>query len=212
MRPSMLGIEANLVSLRYASPHLFGTTVPPTKIGLNTTISYKGFILHAVADGRFGAVIFNGIGPSLDFTGVSAYSASSGRQPFVIPNTVIDEGNGKYVPNTNVNTGNPNQGAQAFWASVWNSAGSNYVNSADFWKLRELSLSYNVPRKAIEHLKVVSAINIGIQARNLITWRAKDNIWSDPEFSNTNGNASGNTDINQLPPTKFIGGNLTITF
>ncbi|HVS96482.1 MAG TPA: SusC/RagA family TonB-linked outer membrane protein [Puia sp.] len=195
-----------------ANLHAFGTTVPPTKIGLTTTISYKGFTLNAVADGRFGAVIFNGIGPSLDFTGVSAYSASSGRQPFIIPNSVIDEGNGKYVPNTNVNTGNPNQGAQAFWAGVWNSVGSNYVNSADFWKLRELALSYNIPKKALDHLKVVSAINIGIQARNLITWRAKDNIWSDPEFSNTNGNASGNTDINQLPPTKFIGGNISITF
>lgn len=192
--------------------HLFGTTVPPTKIGLNTTISYKGFVLHAVADGRFGAVIFNGIGPSLDFTGVSAYSTSSGRQPFIIPNSVIDEGNGKFAPNTSVNTGNPNQGAQAFWAGVWNSVGSNYVNSADFWKLREITLSYNIPKKTVDRLKVVSGINIGVQARNLITWRAKDNVWSDPEFSNTNGNASGNTDINQLPPTKFIGGSISITF
>jgi TonB-linked SusC/RagA family outer membrane protein len=195
-----------------SAPKLFGTTVPPTKIGLTTTISYKGFVLNAVADGRFGAVIFNGIGPSLDFTGVSGYSASSGRQPFVIPGSVIDNGNGKYTPNTNINTGNPNQGAQAFWAGTWNVAGSNYVNSADFWKLRELSLSYNIPKRAVEHLKVISAINIGVTARNLITWRAKDNIWSDPEFSNTNGNASGNTDINQLPPTKFIGFNAAITF
>ena len=195
-----------------ANLHAFGTTVPPTKVGLTTTISYKGFVLNAVADGRFGAIIFNGLGPNLDFTGVSAYSASSGRQPFIIPNSVINEGNGKYVPNTNVNTGNPNQGAQAFWAGVWNSVGSNYVNSADFWKLRELSLAYNLPKKAIDRLKVVSAIQISVQARNLITWRAKDNIWSDPEFSNTNGNASGNTDINQLPPTKFLGGNISITF
>jgi TonB-linked SusC/RagA family outer membrane protein len=195
-----------------ANLHTFGTTVPPTKIGLTTTVSYKGFTLNAVADGRFGAVIFNGIGPSLDFTGVSAYSASSGRQSFIIPNSVIDEGNGKYVPNTNVNIGNPNSGAQAFWAGVWNSVGSNYINSADFWKLRELTLSYSIPKKTLEHLRVVSAINLGVTARNLITWRAKDNIWSDPEFSNTNGNASGNTDINQLPPTKFIGGNISITF
>ena len=78
------------------NPVLFGTSVPPTKVGIFTTVSYKGFVLNAVMDGRFGAVIFNGIGPALDFTGVSAYSASSGRQPFVIPNSVIDQGNGKY--------------------------------------------------------------------------------------------------------------------
>ncbi|HVX50711.1 MAG TPA: SusC/RagA family TonB-linked outer membrane protein [Chitinophagaceae bacterium] len=190
---------------------LFGTTNPPTKIGITTTISYKGFTLNAVADGRFGAVIMNGIGPALDFTGVSAYSASSGRQPFIIPNSVYLDGN-KYVPNTNINTGNPNAGAQSFWANVWNTAGSNYVNSADFWKLRELSLTYTFNRQTLSHLKFVNALSIGLVGRNLIMIKAKDNIWSDPEFSNTNGNAVGNTDLNQLPPTRFYGATLSVTF
>jgi TonB-linked SusC/RagA family outer membrane protein len=194
------------------NPVLFGTSVPPTKVGVFTTVSYKGFVLNAVMDGRFGAVIFNGIGPALDFTGVSAYSASSGRQPFVIPNSVIDQGSGKFTPNTNVTTGNPNLGAQSLWANVWNTAGSNYVNSADFWKLRELSLTYNFPAKWLNGTKIINAASLGFVARNLVTIRAKDNIWSDPEFSNTNGNASGNTDINQLPPTKFLGFNLSLTF
>jgi TonB-linked SusC/RagA family outer membrane protein len=189
--------------------HLFGTSVPPTKLGLTTSLSYKGFTLNAVADARFGAVIYNGIGGALDFTGVSGYSASSGRQPFIIPNSVIMSSDGKYVPNTNVTTYTGNNG---FWANVWNQAGSNYVNSADFWKLRELSLSYNFPKNVISHLKIVNALSLGVTARNLITWRAAGNVWSDPEFSNTNGNASGNTDINQLPPTKFVGVNLAVTF
>jgi len=188
---------------------LFGTSIPPTKIGLTTSISYKGFTLNAVADARFGAVIFNGIGTSLDFTGVSGYSASSGRQPFIIPNSVYQDATGKYVPNTNITTASGNN---AFWANVWNTAGSNYVNSADFWKLRELSLTYNFPKKLLTHLKIVNAVTLGVTGRNLFTWRATDNVWSDPEFSNTNGNASGNTDINQLPPTKFVGVNLGVTF
>ncbi len=194
------------------NPVLFGTSVPPTKVGINTSLSYKGFTLNAVADGRFGAVIFNGIGPALDFTGVSSYSASSGRQPFVIPNTVIDQGSGKFAPNTNVTTGNPQIGAQAFWANTWDQAGVNYVNSADFWKLRELSLTYNFPLKTLAGLKYINGASISFVARNLITLRAKDNIWSDPEFANTSGNASGNTDINQLPPTKWLGFNISLTF
>jgi len=194
------------------SPKLFGTTVPPTKIGFTTSLTYKAFTLAGVIDGRFGAVIFNGIGPSLDFTGVSAYSTSSGRQPFVIPNSVIDAGGGKYVPNTSTNIGSPNAGANNFWAGTWNVAGSNYVNSADFWKLREVSISYNVPKEVVNRIKAISAIKVGISGRNLLTIHAKDNVWTDPEFSNTNGNASGNTDINQLPPTKFIAFNLSVTF
>lgn len=190
---------------------LFGTTVPPTKIGITTSVTFKGFTLSAVADARFGAVIMNGIGPSLDFTGVSKYSTLSGRQPFVIPNTVYKDGD-KYVPNTNINTGNPNAGAQSFWASTWNTAGSNYVNSADFWKLRELSLTYNFSKETLGHIKFINALSIGLVGRNLIMIKAKDNIWSDPEFSNTNGNAVGNTDINQLPPTRFYGANLSVVF
>lgn len=190
---------------------LFGTTVPPTKIGITTSLSYKGFTLTAVADARFGAVIMNGIGPSLDFTGVSKYSTSSGRQPFIIPNSVYKDGD-KYVANTNINTGNPNAGAQAFWASLWNTAGSNYVNSADFWKLRELSLTYTFGKDALNHLKVVNGLSISAVGRNLVMIKAKGNVWSDPEFSNTTGNAAGNTDINQLPPTRFYGVNVSVTF
>jgi len=195
-----------------STPQLFGTTVPPTKVGITTSVSYKGFTLNAVADGRFGAVLFNGIGPALDFTGVSGYSVSSGRQPFIMPNSVISDGNGKYSPNTSVTTGNPHLGAQSFWANVWNTGGVNYVNSADFWKLRELSLTYNFPAKTLAPLKYINGATIGFVARNLVTIRAHDNIWADPEFANTNGNATGNTDINQLPPTKFLGFNVTLTF
>ncbi len=190
---------------------LFGTTVPPTKIGITTTVSYKGFTLSAVADARFGAVILNGIGPSLDFTGVSQYSASTGRQPFVIPNSVYLDG-GKYVANTNINIANPNASSQTFWANLWNTAGSNYVNSADFWKLRELSLTYTFNPKTLSHINFVKGLSIGVVGRNLIMIKAKDNVWSDPEFSNTNGNAAGNTDLNQLPPTRFYGANLSVTF
>ncbi|MDE3235136.1 MAG: SusC/RagA family TonB-linked outer membrane protein [Bacteroidota bacterium] len=187
---------------------LFGTANAPTAVGINTTLSYKGFTLYANVDGRFGGVIMNGLGPSLDFTGVSAYSASFGRQPFVIPNSSVLVG-GKYVPNTNVVT---QDGNNLFWANVWNTAGSNYVSSADFWKLREISLTYNFPKKLLESLKVVNDLSLSVVGRNLLVFRAKGNVWSDPEFANTSGNAVGNTDINQLPPTKFYGFNLTVTF
>jgi TonB-linked SusC/RagA family outer membrane protein len=187
---------------------LFGTANAPTKVGITSSVSYKGFTLNVVADGRFGAVIYNSLGSSLDFTGVSAYSAQSGRQPFVIPNSSYLSG-GKYVANTNILT---QDGNNLFWANVWNTAGSNYVNSADFWKLREISLTYSFPRKWLAPLKAVNGINLSVVGRNLATWKAKGNVWSDPEFANTSGNATGLTNINQLPPTKFYGFNLTVIF
>ena len=189
------------------TPANFGTTNPPRKIGLNTTITYKGFTFTAVADGRFGAVVLNSQGSDLDFSGVSAYSAQSGRQPFVIPHSVYKDGSGKYVPNTNINT---SSGNIDFWAGFWNTAEVNYVNSADFWKIREFSFGYKLPKRVLKGY--IKDVSMQITGRNFFTKKAKENVWSDPEFSNTSGNGIGSVDINQLPPTKFFAFSLNLTF
>ena len=154
-------------------------------------------------------MIVNALGSDLDFTGVSWYSTQSNRQRFVIPNSVIPGTGGKYIPNANITTQSGNEG---FWASTWNAAGGNYVNSSDFWKLREVTLSYELPRKVIGSIKWIKGVNISVTGRNLFMWRAKENVWTDPEFSNTTGNGVGVTDINQTPPTRIYGGNVTINF
>ena len=187
----------------------FGTPNPPYQLGLHTTFSFKGFSLYVLAEGRFGAIINNTVGNALDFTGVSWYSAQSGRQQFVIPNSVYSDGAGKFVANTDVVTKNGNND---FWASTWNNVGSTYINSADFWKLREISLSYTFPQKMLDRISFIKQLSIAIVGRNLINLRAKDNVWTDPEFANTTGNTIGTTDINQNPPTKIYGFNVNVTF
>ncbi len=187
----------------------YGTSNPPTIIGLHTQFSYKGLTLSVLAEGRFGAVIFNSIGNSLDFTGVSWYSTQSGRQPLVIPNSSYDDGTGKYVANTSIVTKNGNND---FWASTWNNVGNTYMNSADFWKIREVSISYTFPRHLFGNNSFIKEVTFAVVGRNLATFKAKDNVWTDPEFANTTGNAIGTTDINQLPPTRVFGANLNVTF
>jgi TonB-linked SusC/RagA family outer membrane protein len=191
-----------------------GTTAAPNKLGLTTSVTYKGFTLNAVADARFGAVVYNSIGSSLDFTGISWYSAQTGRQPFVIPNSVIDDGTGtgKYVPNTNVAVIDANW---RFWANTWNQAGSNYVNSADFWKIREIALNYDFPKKWTDKLRVVQQLSLTLSGRNLFMFRPKDNVWTDPEFSDTGGlntNAVGTNSIFETPPTRIFGATLNVIF
>jgi hypothetical protein len=187
-----------------------GTSIPPSKIGINTSVSWKGITLSAVADAWLGAVVNNSIGSSLDFTGISAYTAQTGRQPFVIPNSVIDDGTGKYIPNTNVATVDANW---RFWANTWNQAGSNYVNSADFWKIREIAITYDFPKNLTDKTKVIQQASISLSGRNLFMFRAKDNVWTDPEFSAAGvGNAIGSNDINQTPPTRIYGITLNVIF
>jgi outer membrane receptor protein involved in Fe transport len=196
-------------TLDNSGPKAFGAGNPPHKIGLVTTLSWKGVTLSAVADYRAGAVIYNDLGQDLDFTGISWYSTQSGRQRFVIPNTVYKDASGKYVQNTNVTT---QSGNENFWASTWNQAESPYLNSADFWKLRELAINYELPRSVIGNVKWIKGINFGIVGRNLFMWKAKENVWTDPEFATSNSNAVGFTNINQTPPTRIFGANLTVNF
>jgi hypothetical protein len=42
--------------------------------------------------------------------------------------------------------------------------------------------------------------------------RPKTNDWTDPEFSETNGNAVGRTSVGQTPPTRDYGFNVSVTF
>ena len=188
----------------------FGTTVAPTRVGITNSVTYKGFTFNVVADARFGAVILNDAGSDLDFTGISWYSAQAGRTQFVIPNSVVETAPGKFEANTSVVTKNGNH---SFWAGTWNQADAPYVNSADFWKIREISLSYDFPRSLFKNGQGIQAVNFTINARNFFMFRAKDNIWTDPEFSNAGtGNAVGTTDIRQTPPTRVFGATLNVTF
>ncbi|MGE5519325.1 MAG: TonB-dependent receptor domain-containing protein, partial [Candidatus Dadabacteria bacterium] len=208
-------VDANTGFPTKGSPLIpMGTTVPPYKVGLTSSFTWNNLTLSAVADARFGAVIYNGIGPSLDFTGISWYTAQTGRQPFVIPNTVVQTAPGKYEPNTNVVTNTfYTSGEWRFWANTWNAVGSNYVNSADFWKIREIALNYEFPKSLTDKLRIVQGASLTLSGRNLFMFRAKDNVWTDPEFSAAGtGNAVGGTDIGQTPPTRIFGATLNVIF
>jgi hypothetical protein len=189
-----------------------GHANPNHILGLNTDLNYKGFKLAIVAEYRTGNMIYNAIGSALDFTGVSEHSAQNGRQPFVMPNTVIETSPGVYVPNTDVVIRDAGYG---LWVSsdYYNSQ-STYVTSAAFWKLREVSLGYTVPVQKLWGGKVIKDATVSLIGRNLLMLRPKSNVWTDPEFntSSATSHAVGRTDENQTPPTRIFGFSIKLTF
>jgi TonB-linked SusC/RagA family outer membrane protein len=48
--------------------------------------------------------------------------------------------------------------------------GDRYLEDASFLRLRNISLSYNVSRKALEQTKVFTGMRVFVQATNLFTW------------------------------------------
>jgi len=196
-----------------ADNKIYGTTNPTHMLGITTSLNYKGFTLSAVIDYRGGNQIMNEIGTQFTFTGVSTFTTENGRQRFIFPNSVVLQ-NGKYVDNTSVAVDQGgNVFGQGFYPDIYSSnLGSVFITSAAFWKLRELSLTYEIPAKVLAHTKVIQRATVGLVGRNLIMIRPKSNIWADPEFSDTNGNDIGRTSEFQLPPTRLFGVNVTLTF
>lgn len=189
---------------------VMGRTLPKHMIGINPSFGWKGLSLSLTADYRGGHVVAHGIGPDMDFTGSSLRSGRNGRQRFVVPNSSYFDGS-KYVPNTSVLTAN---GGYGFYENsninrgVW----SNYVTSAAAWKLREVALGYMVPSSILGRTKIVKGATVSLIARNLLTLLPKSNEWTDPEFSNTTGNASGVNNTNNLPPNRLYGFNVVFEF
>lgn len=200
----------------------FGNTLPNHLLGLNLDVEWKGLSLSAVGDYRTGnQMLAQTLGTFLDDNGISERSGQNGRRAFVFPNSVYDDGTGKYVENTDVYT---QTYGRLFWNSELNTGvQTNYLASAAFWKLREVSLTYTIPTKIFGSGigRVVKGATIGVNGRNLVAWLPKSNVWTDPEFSSApissssstiNVNATGVSSANQLPPTRIFGANLTVRF
>jgi len=190
---------------------------PNNIVGIQNTVSYKGFSFSFSFEYRSGNNIYNDIGSSLAFTGLSAQSAVNGRQPFVIPNSVLAvkgaNGTTTYVPNTNVVVQNA---GLDFWVN--SPAGTNdqemFVTSAAFWELREVTLSYDIPVNKFYGGKILKAAKVSLMGRNLLLWRPVTNQFADPEFNNSgaSSNAVGFTNAYQPPPTRIFGFSVNLTF
>jgi TonB-linked SusC/RagA family outer membrane protein len=192
-----------------------GTTTPKNILGAGLNVNYKNFTLIANAEYRAGNVIYHDLGTDMTFTGSSALTTLYHRDQFVWPNSVYWDGS-KYVPNTNIAVDNYKAIYQGFgdlgFSRGFQGVGELYVSSGAFWKLRDLSLTYELPKSLLRSLKSVKGIGITAWARNLVTLLPDDNWFTDPEFSNTSGNAQGiNTSLN-TPPTRQIGGTIKVVF
>jgi len=188
-----------------------GGAAPKVNLGVNTALSYKFVTLTIVAEYRGGAVIYNGIGPEMTFAGSDYFSSQAGRSIFIVPNSVIQTGPNTFVKNTTVPTFN---GGLDYWVEPGGpqTVGSTYVTSADFWKIREVSLDFKLDQ-FINKTHAIKGLSVGFDARNLFTFLPKSEMWGDPELSDAGTtNAIGENGTGQLPSSRYFGGKLTVTF
>ncbi|MFC4211878.1 SusC/RagA family TonB-linked outer membrane protein [Pedobacter lithocola] len=195
------------------TPIILGNTEPKHRLGLDATVAYKGFRLAGLFEYRAGFVMSQASG-SFDFSGAGIRTTYFNRERFVVPNSsYLDPVTNTYVANTNITT---RTGGVDFWTNGPSNTdvATNFTYSAAFWKLRELSLSYDLPRSVLGSLKYVKGARVSVQGRNLFIWTPNTNIYTDPEYSNAgaDNNGVGITALGQTPPARFYGATLSLTF
>ncbi len=157
------------------------------QMGLSNTFRYKGFTLRGTFDLHYGGYIFSYTKDYMHWTGSAVESTMNDRQPFIVPNSVVANGDGTYSENTTPVTQNTQHNFYGDYGAFESDAYS--IIDRSFLKLREVSLSYVVPNRMIEKYGVRD-LRFSVVAGNILIWTPSDNTYIDPETT-TFGNDLG---------------------
>lgn len=185
----------------------FGGVLPRHNAGFGSNLQWKNFEMAFNLEYRGGNYIFHQLGRDMTFTGAGKWTED--RAPHIFPNSAYDDGTGKIVPNTTVNT---REAEYALWVDYYRLIAENFVTPGWFIKLRDVNISYNFSPELLRKTKVISAATLSIYGRNLFTIVDGSNHYTDPEFSYTTGNGIGINNTLQTPPVRQYGINLNLTF
>lgn len=148
---------------------------PDFNMAFINNLSYKNFSLSFNFQGQMGGYFFSETYHSLETPGKAQSTTYNNRHPWIVPGSVLDNGDDTYSPNTSVFVLSSNQ--------YWNNRGlSDYLLSASYLKLRNVSLSYEIPTRLISNTPIRSLVVSAIGS-NLFLWTPKENVYADPEQS-----------------------------
>ena len=180
--------------------------------GINTSISAYGFTLSAALDIRKGGYMFSRTKNLMQFTGNGEITTYNSRNPFVIPNSVVSDGNGGYIANTTpiyITDGSYQDYFNDYGACQ---GGEFYLVDRSYVKLRNVTLAYTLPKSLVSKL-YLSDVTLSVFANNLFTWTHKSNRYIDPDTSSYGNDLEGLFgELYSNPACRNFGFNVGIKF
>ena len=177
-----------------------GEVSPKFNLGGSTQFTYKKLSLGATFDWKNGGSIYSGSNNLMRFYGVDASTADRASE-YIYPGVKSDG-----TPNNIVLGGAANPNGYQKLANTLNGIAEANVYDASFVKLREITLSYQLPKLMGELLDVRASVF----ARNILLWSKLPNL--DPEASQGNNNIGGGFEQWSIPQAKSVGFSLSATF
>ncbi|CAM1373885.1 SusC/RagA family TonB-linked outer membrane protein [Tenacibaculum xiamenense] len=170
--------------------------------GFTSNFRYKDFSFRFLISSKIGGQILSRTDMILDVNGNSTRTLEGRETGIVVPNSIVESTgavNTTAVP------------AQEYYQAV---AGEriieDYVFDADYIKLKELAIGYNLPQSLTSKLNISSA-SIQLIGRNLFFFHRETESF-DPEVSGFNTRNAQGVELLSLPGTRSYGLNLSVKF
>ncbi|MCR5889837.1 SusC/RagA family TonB-linked outer membrane protein [Hymenobacter sp. J193] len=164
----------------------YGTAFHPLTGGWSNDFTFKGLNFGVLVDGKFGGKIFS----ATDYYGTV----------FGLHKKTLENREESYGTDGKVTS-------REYYGTLANNVSKQFVQDADFIKLRQVTLGYSFPTKLLG--TKVQRLTLSLVARNIaILMRKTDNI--DPE-SSYNAFTQG-LELGGIPPVRTFGLNLNAKF
>ncbi|MCB9232645.1 MAG: SusC/RagA family TonB-linked outer membrane protein [Bacteroidia bacterium] len=219
-----LVIESDTTSYYYGYPladqteQVIGNPNPNFLMGFRNTLSYKGITFTFLLDWRNGGQIWNGTEGALTYFGTSELTENRGTTTTFsgVKGTIDGDGNVIYQ-DENGNQGTFQSDAVVALNEDWytfNGGGfgeltENFVQKADFIKLREIGINYALPSTLLGKT-FLKNVEVGVSARNFLLWTPYNGI--DPETNLMGANNAQGLDYFNMPNTQSYILNLKVNF
>ena len=189
--------------------------------GVTTAFSYKGITLSAALDIRKGGYMFSRTKNLMQFTGNGDITTYNGRNPFIIPNSVVQVGtetnaNGEEVPVYEANL-TPISMLNSSFQDYFNLYGAGqggefYLIDRSYVKLRNITLSWQLPKAWVSKIYLTD-VTLSFFCNNVFTWTHKDNRYIDPETSSYGNDLRGMFgELYSNPSCRTFGFNVGVKF
>ena len=184
-----------------------GSMNPKYQMGIGNTFKYKGVSLGIDFDIRKGGLMYSRTVDISYFTGNAMQTAYNDRNPFIVPNSVIDDGNGNYVENTIAPT--PTQ-IYNYWDNGGPLSSESFLIDKTYVKLRSVVLAWDLPKKWLAKTPL-QGVKISFYGNNLLLWTPSSNTFIDPELTSFGNDLDGNFgEYSANPSSRKFGFNVNV--
>jgi TonB-linked SusC/RagA family outer membrane protein len=180
-------VNANGLPTGSTDKTLVGNINPDFITGLNTALTYKNLILSATLDYRKGGKFWSYTKRLTMFVGNDPVELYNDRRPFIVPNSVIEDGDGYRENDVPVDMADISN----FYNSQFNPTIERaHILDRTYFKVREITLTYNVPA-VLASKTPFARISASLVGRNLWLWTPSENNVVDPEATQFGNDLAG---------------------